>query len=302
MTLRLFLVGLVAGLGVTFPNAEQWASWRGSAQGWVSARVAEWDARVSADDGEFVVIDEPPARGDATPRSPDGVRGEGEAEVVADCDRLAEMVRDDAAGLDIPIAPVGPFDNEVAAAGVDAAFEEAEAAVLLGFSAAAAEVATRDEPVPSAAVAPRATVPDDAAFCYAQESVVEAFAADRARPEPLDVGDDLYPGLAYALNRSADGLNPVLCDPTAVAVAAARVRSFEPPDAPTPPDAGTVFALALNRESEGLDLPASSPALVEAPPPPRQGERLTQAVRLTREAVYAWANLLHGPAVVTLAH
>ena len=51
---------------------------------------------------------------------------------------------------------------------------------------------------------------------------------------------------------------------------------------------------------------AATPAPVAAAPievrrPVGQTGGLIHAVRLTREAVYAWANLLHGPAVVTLA-
>ena len=56
-------------------------------------------------------------------------------------------------------------------------------------------------------------------------------------------------------------------------------------------------AFALNREAEGLQ--HDSPATAE---PAGSGNRLTQAVRLTREAVQAWANLLHGPAVVVISH
>ena len=74
------------------------------------------------------------------------------------------------------------------------------------------------------------------------------------------VGDDLYVGVAYSLNRDAEGL--------------------------------------------GLGSEASPPAPAERGSEPAVASRVSQlsdALRLTREAVYAWSNLLHGPAVVAIS-
>ena len=73
--------------------------------------------------------------------------------------------------------------------------------------------------------------------------------------EPLEVGDDLYPGEAFVLNREADGFDEPIATPVAEA----------------------------NR-----DIPS--------------GNQLGTAVRLTRDAVYAWMNLLQSPAIMTLPH
>lgn len=137
------------------------------------------------------------------------------------------------------------------------------------------------EPTPTGPTAAQATAPAppaaqaeeiDSAFDAAQEELVaslsvdltpvepapkaplseaEATAAPSEAPnfDPMEVGDDLYPGLAFALNRAAEGI--VLAPP--------------------------------------------------APASPR-GEQWAQAIRLTREAAFAWANLLHGPAVVAIEH
>jgi hypothetical protein len=137
------------------------------------------------------------------------------------------------------------------------------------------------EPTPTGPTAAQATAPAppaaqaeeiDSAFDAAQEELVaslsvdltpvepapkappseaEATAAPSEAPkfDPMEVGDDLYPGLAFALNRAAEGI--VLAPPA----------------------------------------PASS-----------RGEQWAQAIRLTREAAFAWANLLHGPAVVAIEH
>ena len=73
------------------------------------------------------------------------------------------------------------------------------------------------------------------------------------------VGDDLYVGVAYSLNRASEGLGLASED----------------------------FVSALARRSE--------PAVAS------RVSQLSVALRLTREAVYAWSNLLHGPAVVAIS-
>ncbi len=65
-------------------------------------------------------------------------------------------------------------------------------------------------------------------------------------------------------------------------------------------DFDTLEAYALNRAAEGIGFvapEAKRPAARNS-----RGSRFTNAIRLTREAVFAWANLLHGPAVVAISH
>jgi hypothetical protein len=159
----------------------------------------------------------------------------------------------------------------------------------------------------------RSEVPAYPAFDAALADVLDAFARDRdvVAFEPMEIGEDLYPGLAFALNREAEGLNvsppPA---PPADEVASRPVPGFEPMEIGE--DLYPGLAFALNREAEGLSL-AGTPINVGssgdaargvelASEVPTTGARLSRAVRLTREAVFAWASLLHGPAVVTIAH
>jgi hypothetical protein len=170
----------------------------------------------------------------------------------------------------------------------------------------------------------------DAAFDAALASVLDAFALDlpsvkaelpapivaareSARPEAVEERTETDPGMAFAmaLNREAEGLNLRPAPPwSETGVGNADLNP------------GVAYAYALNREADGLNLglagasagaPTPAPALAVGTVDPSRGkelvpealtagERLSRAVRLTREAVYAWASLLHSPAVVTIAH
>ena len=44
MMLRLVLVGMVAGLGVTIPSRPVGHGWLGSAERWANALLADWDS------------------------------------------------------------------------------------------------------------------------------------------------------------------------------------------------------------------------------------------------------------------
>jgi hypothetical protein len=151
------------------------------------------------------------------------------------------------------------------------------------FAAEATEP-TPTEPTPTQATAPPSSAARaeaiDLVFDAVQDEMAASFASDlipvepapkallaeaetKVAPieapefDPMEVGDDLYPGLAFALNREAEGV--VIAPP-----APAASRSEHP-------------------------APAAS-----------RSEQWAQAIRLTREAAYAWANLLHGSAVVTI--
>ncbi|MEO6807921.1 MAG: hypothetical protein ABI353_02280 [Isosphaeraceae bacterium] len=129
---------------------------------------------------------------------------------------------------------------------------------------------TTDEPA-----TPIAETLTDQAFDSVVTQMVSTFATD-ATPlptvaaletpsfEPVEVGDDLYPGLAYELNRASEG-TPLPAQ--AVALAA-------PAPTPEQPEAET-----------------SSP-----------GERLATAVRLTNQAVSAWVGLLRHDVMIVSSH
>jgi len=105
----------------------------------------------------------------------------------------------------------------------------------------------------------------DAAFVAVVDRLAMDFAIDPPqwswqRPvafEPAVAPDDLYPGVAFALNREAEGWNPL-------------------------------NAVVVNPGGPSMDHARAHVG------------RLANAVRLTRDAVSAWAGLLNGPAVVAL--
>jgi hypothetical protein len=84
--------------------------------------------------------------------------------------------------------------------------------------------------------------------------------------EELVVEDlDLYPGIAYALNREAEGVTPLVLAP---------VVKVEPiPELEWAPEPASIVT-------------------VESPIEPSRAEKLAAAVKLTGEAVNAWAGLL----------
>jgi hypothetical protein len=292
MALRMVLVGVVAGLGLTLPTGRQFTSWKDSAQSWASARLAAWDAQMPADENAFVLVVEPASIAADSVSAPRAVASAGERPA-ADAPKT------------VVSAPATPTPTSALTGENDPKTTPTDLAVGL-------ETPTSPMPLTeSEAVEPALSLSTlDSAFGIAQNEVVSAFAADEkaivaVNPptpapapvfEPLEVGDNLYEGLAYELNREAEGMS----------LPREEVARFEPLDVADDLYAGVAYA--LNREAEGLEVPAQSdpprPTMVrlEDMRPATRDSRLTHAVRLTRDAVYAWANLLHGPAVVTIAH
>ncbi len=161
--------------------------------------------------------------------------------------------------------------------------------------AVAPALAPAATPAPAVAETPKPADPD-AAFSkvvgdLASRFAVEVSSVPKNEPKPLlaklevtpppalpaeevvakadEPVEDLYPGLAYALNRASEGLSP---------------SPFEPTTA--------------NREAT---LPSKPEPIAETLAEPSRSERLAQAVRLTGQAVNAWANLLgQRPAVVSI--
>jgi hypothetical protein len=234
MGLRLILVSVVAGLGVSLPGADDFNAWSLRAQDWMNAKLAEWDAPYPNEGGAFVFdadASEPatiePAPAPASPR----------AEATgADFDAVQEEI---VAGFAADLTPATP----------------APKVILVEDSPALAETPTSG---PSFDAIQEEIVSGFMADLIPAGNAPEAFAAGpepkpspagTPKVEPIDEPDDLYAGIAYALNREADGL-------------------------------------------------AAAPVPAAAAP---QTDQWAQAIRLTREAAFAWANLLHGPAVVTIA-
>jgi hypothetical protein len=289
MALRLVLVSAVAGLGLSFPTRTQVTTWVDSAQTWVSARLAAWDAQMPAGEDAFVFVAD-----SAPPASP----------------RVAAVPA--AAPVRRPSSPE-----------MDAFFRTD--LDLTAGRLTSSEPAEFVWPAPTPLAAKPATTPattpaavSDAAFDTAMNAVMTSFTADLparkvpaivkadskpATPTfvPMLIGDDLHTGIALGLDLRPESLNPRLMTtpettkaPATVLYAPVALNDIVYP----------ILAVALNREAGTQDL---IPALRPTPTPtapaadPSRADRLTHAVQLTREAVYAWANLLHGPAVVTIS-
>jgi hypothetical protein len=232
MGLRLILVGMVASLGLDLPKGDEVRSWTRTGQTWLCTALDEWNAWMTPD-----VADQAEDRVEPARVAAKLVEGASElttrltAEATADAE-FAAVVEEMVAGLSTETEREGDGGE------VMGTLVRGEAAGRVGSSGTMTAIEVSEDE-------------------YVEENVV-AF-------EPLEVGDDLYPGLAYALNRDSE----VVADAGAT---------------PAP----IVAEEATSVEARAVAMPVGA------------GQRLSTAVRLTGEAIHAWANLLRGPAVVSI--
>lgn len=283
MALRLVLVGAVAGLGLSLPSATELSKWRNAGQNWINTRLAAWDEQMPPDDTAFVLVAEPASAStdsrQASPISPDRPSSRDSIGLAARASTsdletsnppvvvtfAAVVSRETASALDTPSAPV-----ELDAAPVEAFPTWNEAAEVR-----------------------------DAAFLAAQSETLSAFAADEPASavaatvdatgiDPVELARNLDSGAESTLNRVVRVL--------ALTRGSPRLAPPEDDESQNPEGANP---LQLNNVAlsgtcpTGTHFPAERNHVADA-------DRLTQAVRLTRDAVHAWASLLHGPAVVTI--
>jgi hypothetical protein len=328
MVLRLVLVGLVAGLGLSIPSRRDVEILARHAQTWLNDRLAEWDSQAPVDEGTYIIVAEPVATPErAAERAVEQPTVSDSAFAVVVDDMVASFARTEqvagpsattevleataeiapaeaSAGLAIALPTEPAADDSPESPVTELAFDDVMVETTLAFAADLAEQGTEatapsalaamenlasaleaGDPAPAAAPAPISdavfeTVMNETASAFAAEAALETLMTEVGlfdtvapaapaqvavvdREASAEVVEDLYPGEAYALNRLSDGLS----------------------ESPAP----TVVASA-------------APTPAAAPAPAGRADRWTHAVRLTREAVYAWASLLHGPAVVTIAH
>ena len=276
MVLRLILVGLVGGLGLSAPTQRELDAMSRSAQEWVVARLAEWETETTSEHGTsaFLVVpadsSQPlavlaPAPTPATTPTlvsdndfglvlDDTVAMFAQDELASATREMDELVKSDdqlpmvdpsqALAIDLPAAPVAIASEDMASPD-------------LALEGPAQEEVT--EIAPAEVAAAEAPNDPDQIFEGVIEEVVLSFDLDtstlasteaNSSDQPLEISEDLYEGEAYALNQISDGIED------------------------------------------------SIPSADKANP---TEDQLTQAVRLTRQAVFAWASLLHGPAVVSTA-
>jgi hypothetical protein len=239
MGLRLIIIGLVASLGLDLPAAEDLRSWARSGQTWLCTALDEWDDCTAGEEASskvgvgspkpVVAAETGEVSGTIATRSS---AAEGSAEMVADRE-FAEVVEE----MIVTFAAEEPMKPLLEAG--DALVQEVPVGGL-------------DGSLPRTEI----TVIEDS-----ETSSTIAF-------DPIEVPADLYPGIAYALNREADGLaGDDQVPPAIAAVECAPATTVEPP----------VEMIRVSR-----------------------GQRLANAVRLTGEAFQAWANLIRGPAVASI--
>ncbi|MGA2702835.1 MAG: hypothetical protein ABSH35_17295 [Isosphaeraceae bacterium] len=117
--------------------------------------------------------------------------------------------------------------------------------------------------------------------------------------ETRELPDDLDIEVAGELVREDDGFGaPARAAKAPVTAATPR---FEPLEVSCDYYMGTAFE--LNFRNDGLSIPAESAVETAKTdvPAPHSGRDLSRAVKLTRDAVYAWVNVFTGPALVTVS-
>jgi hypothetical protein len=255
MMLRVVLVGIVAGLGISPPSAGENSGWTRKAQTWLEAGLLALNGPELPDEDDSARE----ALAESEPAGPD--------------DTAPVVSADDEPASDLADAVYLSEDEDVPAVTVSESTVTAEAAEALVFDAVIDEMVaefSRAEVSPPALADVKPALPVDALDDFdlgldlddTMEFVAEAIATAPARSEatpaasayePLELDDELYPGETYVLNRG------------------------EPAPA------------VQEVESEGSTGSASTE------------KQLGNAVRLTRDAVYAWINLLQSPAIVTIS-
>ncbi|MGB2611970.1 MAG: hypothetical protein WBC80_23610 [Isosphaeraceae bacterium] len=117
--------------------------------------------------------------------------------------------------------------------------------------------------------------------------------------ETRELPDDLDIEVAGELVRQDDGFGAPT--PAAKAPLTAATPRFEPLEVSCDYYVGTAFE--LNFRNEGFNIPAETvvhTAKIDVPAP-HSARELSRAVKLTRDAVYAWVNVFTGPALVTVS-
>ncbi len=121
--------------------------------------------------------------------------------------------------------------------------------------------------------------------------------------EPQEGMDDLEIEVTGALLPQDDGFGILTLAPVKKAPAPAPKPRFVPLE--VGPEFSVGIAYELNRRSEGLQIATppfpAAPRVATSTSTPRPTRELNRAVKLTRDAVYAWVNVFTGPALVTVS-
>lgn len=265
MVLRLILVSLVAGLGFDMPTRNELDRMARSAETWVNARLADWDSQAPSDHESYVLVADPAPTSlplAAPASAPVSVPDEEFVSVLDD--NVALFAQDELAGT------TRESDEAVKSTDQLSAVEASKSLAI-------------ELPVEPATVVSEDWIPNDVT-----DLVLEGWAEDAAAAtRPVEVAlTEPNPTPSLDLDRAFEGvIEETVNNFTQEATMLASVE-------PTPTDDSHTSEVAR---------PTSTPSTAAVAEDGHSENRLTNAVRLTREAVIAWAGLLHGPAVVTIA-
>lgn len=274
MVLRLVLVGLVAGLALSMPSRRDLDTMARTAQHWANDRLAEWDTETLADSGAYVFAVDP-AEAALSVVAPARPLVSDEEFAVALNDSVALFAQDALAG------ETRETDQSIKSGAQLAALDSSKSIVI--------DLELPTEPV--------AIIGDESLdHTDLTELVFEGWAEATNRNKPVELASsNLSTDLDLVFEEVIEATVIRFDRDTSALVATARASSDEPLEMSE--DLGTDETYALNRIADRVqESTAAAAAEVD-----RSENQLTNAVRLTREAVVAWASLIHGPAVVTIS-
>jgi hypothetical protein len=314
MRSRLILVGMVAVLGVTLPGPLGTDDWFSTARFWMIARLAEWDSGHSRSDHGLVVVDAEdfsprdvvpaaahttaPATFEAEPIDPGLACG-----IVDEFDGMAEDL--DNAPEAAPIADARP---DLLPAPSGDSIEMRLGVAFCRFAErweadAAADSRTDHRARDAGTVDAIAGIfeQDMRVFGPSAEGLASNIPAapsqgvDRPECDSIESLADCKSGIAEERNRPAEDIE---FRPEDAGIRPARIRTFEPIEVPADLESG--IAYELNRASEGLGNVPRNERADRSEAGGNDGRGVGKAVRLTREAAFAWMSLLTGPTPVEI--
>jgi len=331
MALRLILVGLVAGLGSTVPSWHEFEKMSHSAQNWVTAQVELWNEELKPGEEAQVFVIEPQSTDSTTEalalvEDSEPVRID---EPPVESQAADQLVEDRPSVEDLALfnAPTETLNLELPSEPVDMPTVNLidEASNLLNDLALTfAPFAERnDEVAPIDVIEPLAETDTDtdteidaeaeidlelveiappAQADLEFESLVDAMVEDFGHEKELAFLDALNDVMTLENDLAVEELMATEAKNQALEVAFEgvvneMVRNFSEEATQAEELEELAFLADLEDTIKLSDTFGQSTETGVALPE----NRFADAVRLTREAVVAWASVLHGPAVVTLA-
>ena len=313
MAVRMVLVSLVASLGLSLPTSDDFHRWTSSTHEWLDTQLAAWDSRMPSGTQAFVYYAEgefPEAAAVVEPQ----VKAESESVVAAPEAIAAPEIAEEEVFYDVEDPKTEPTLSPVVTETIETPKTEPTLSPVVTETIEAPKTEPTISPVASEKVETPKTEPtlspvaSDRDFELAMTDVLAVFATDRAS---VDVENE---AVATATPAPTE---PVAQEVISDRLAEEMVALFEMENRclvnPAEPARGTEnIAVSdeinrdatqeLNGKADGGEAQQEAVAAEPAEGDNARARRIIQAVKLTREAALAWANLLHAPAVVTINH